>query len=490
MAAFIDPLDPRVVLLLGAARVEGGETSQTAIQYADQGDDTQVYDQGQIILSGNKITYSSHYGIVLGPGLRDGALYGTSAAEPHPGPAAPLREVNTQNLVPGTVVKNNVIAFSGSGGIDIEGDVTPSGQANGSVAFARIVNNTIYGGRQTAVTPENTYLLANQWGGTWTDINESTPVDPDGTPPGPDDAYLDWAASAAEMLHYSGWGDVAGLNSSAAIFQYFKDHFSDEFGLASAGLDWWFDGQNDLANLQGLSQVTSPGGGFFPNLVDVNYVLQQNNVAQTMTLLDQYLRAGDACAVQLLDSTGTIIRTLTVWGFTYDAENPDYYTGLYVTDANWDPTNGRTYAPQLSYYDLTLAQVNNNATWELSDYSGSDPWRIVNSTAIVSRNPGIQQPVGIKVGPNASPTILNNIVADSATGILVDPTASTTVVGTTVTRATRNTRPEQRQQQHLPPVSPAQRSVVRRRRRRQLLSRRRLARSSTARWIRWSTGRT
>ena len=39
--------------------------------------------------------------------------------------------------------------------------------------------------------------------------------------------------------------------------------------------------------------------------------------------------------------------------------------------------------------------------------------------------------IGINVGPNASPTLLNNVVANLDVGIQVDPTSSTTVVGTT-----------------------------------------------------------
>ena len=39
--------------------------------------------------------------------------------------------------------------------------------------------------------------------------------------------------------------------------------------------------------------------------------------------------------------------------------------------------------------------------------------------------------IGINVGPNTSPTILNNVIADIGVGIQVDPTSSTTVIGDT-----------------------------------------------------------
>ena len=70
MTAAVDPLDPRVVVLTGVARIEGLPTSESAVKFSGLGDENQVYDQGQIILNGNKITYCSDYGIVLSNGRR------------------------------------------------------------------------------------------------------------------------------------------------------------------------------------------------------------------------------------------------------------------------------------------------------------------------------------------------------------------------------------------------------------------------------------
>ncbi|MBI2478386.1 MAG: pre-peptidase C-terminal domain-containing protein [Planctomycetia bacterium] len=61
--------------------------------------------------------------------------------------------------------------------------------------------------------------------------------------------------------------------------------------------------------------------------------------------------------------------------------------------------------------------------------------RIVNNTIVGSGNG-----TGVLVASNASPTLLNNIVADFATGISVDPTAASTVIGGTIYRGnTANT---------------------------------------------------
>ena len=266
------------------------------------------------------------------------------------------------------------------------------------------------------------------------DVNKTTPVDPDGTPPGPGDAYLDWAATAAEMLQYTGWGAVNGLTSSAAIFQYFKAHFNDYPGLASAGLDWWFDGQNDLAGVQGASQVTSAGGDFYPGLIDANYVLQQTNTASTMTSLDQYLRAATCCPVALLDTPPALDSSRC--GDSPSIRTIQTTTPACTSPTELQPTNPSTGAPQLSFYAVNLYQVNNVLYWGLPNYSGSNPWLILNATALLSKTPGVAQPVvstdiGINVVNNASPTILNNVVANLGTGIQVDATSATTVVGCT-----------------------------------------------------------
>ena len=51
--------------------------------------------------------------------------------------------------------------------------------------------------------------------------------------------------------------------------------------------------------------------------------------------------------------------------------------------------------------------------------------RIVNNTIV-------QTPFGIQVVNNASPTILNNIIAENKTGLFIDDTSGTTIVGANV----------------------------------------------------------
>jgi hypothetical protein len=105
-------------------------------QYGDQ---NLFRDQGQIILQGNEIKNSAQWGILIDSGSRVTADGGS----PHPGPTRILREPNTERLVPGVVVANNVIYGNGTGGIRFSGDGVAS--ADAAIPYGRIINNTLFG---------------------------------------------------------------------------------------------------------------------------------------------------------------------------------------------------------------------------------------------------------------------------------------------------------------------------------------------------------
>ena len=73
------------------------------------------------------------------------------------GPVRNLQNQNTERLVPGVTIFNNVIARSGSGGIHFSGDPATVNTQSGPSPFGRIVNNTIYG-RQS----NDTGILVNE----------------------------------------------------------------------------------------------------------------------------------------------------------------------------------------------------------------------------------------------------------------------------------------------------------------------------------------
>lgn len=124
--------------LTGNAKVTPDPTLAGLLQITQfdfNGDSNQEREQGQIIIESSFVTDSAGFGIVIDSGARTDGL-------PHQGPVRTTQEVNTQSLVPGVVVSNNVIANNNSGGIRYAGDSAN----NGVSPVGRIVNNTIYGG--------------------------------------------------------------------------------------------------------------------------------------------------------------------------------------------------------------------------------------------------------------------------------------------------------------------------------------------------------
>jgi hypothetical protein len=103
------------------------------------GDENVVRDQGQLIISSSVITHSLEFGVVVDAGDRD------ALNAPHPGVARNLSQINTERLVPGAVIRNNIIAFNEVGGIRISGQTNAPGEPEAVVPFGRIINNTFFG---------------------------------------------------------------------------------------------------------------------------------------------------------------------------------------------------------------------------------------------------------------------------------------------------------------------------------------------------------
>ncbi|MCE5267692.1 MAG: pre-peptidase C-terminal domain-containing protein, partial [Planctomycetaceae bacterium] len=465
------------VILTNATRVSGIDATETAIHYTDLGDKNQVYDQGQILLENNTITNCSGWGIVVGPGSLTGDSTGFDMPRPTPGPTAPLVTVNTDHQVPGATIENNVIAYNGSGGIHVSGYAQVTGQSMGSVPFARIVNNTVYGastastshtglsgsgipsssgiqlsqsvaavgydgdtsayaGLGDATPTGTTYMITSQYGGTWYDAEKQLPESD--TRPGSGDDWMCWAAAASNILAWTGWGAVNGMSSADSIFKYFQDHWTDDGGWGSYAWYWWFTGIDATVGM-GVSTVDVPGGNFYPGVDPTNYIEETVDTMLAMRAVDVYLRAdyGVTLGIYWPDGAG---HEITCWGFTYDStkatNDPGYYTGVYVTDSddNKDTNNAITAPDLLRYYSVVYSP--SDSRWYLQDVYG-DTTPYIGEVVGLKQNPSAPGPsptgsgVGILVDSNASPTILNNVIARCVTGVSVGSGCGSTVVGAT-----------------------------------------------------------
>jgi hypothetical protein len=126
------------------------DTTQHLLSFNRQGDSAVVPLQGQIVIQDTRISNSVDYGIVLTAAARD-----NSGSTPYPGVPMNYQPLNTDRVVPGATVTNNLLVNNTQGGINIVGDSNNGNVPLAAVPIARILNNTIYGGASQTGTGVN-----------------------------------------------------------------------------------------------------------------------------------------------------------------------------------------------------------------------------------------------------------------------------------------------------------------------------------------------
>ncbi len=205
----------------------------------------------------------------------------------------------------------------------------------------------------------------------WADVEKS--------PLTPEDDMLCWAAAAANVLYYTGWGFVNGMSTADQMFAYFVNHWTNEGGLMEYAWDWWFDGVNDSQGQSGWAQVDVPGGGFYPWARFSDYFVEHWLPSTALPAIAQYLNTGWGVALAIY---GPGAHAVTCWGYTFDPANPANYFGLWLTDSDDDRylTNP---SDRLRYYDVAYSEV--MGKWYLQSFYGSNSWYIggVQALAII-----------------------------------------------------------------------------------------------------------
>ena len=205
------------------------------------------------------------------------------------------------------------------------------------------------------------YFNYQNFGGTWWDAEKS--------PANPDDDYMCWAASASNVLQWTGWGDVAGLKTSDAIFSYFVQHWTDNGGLMQYGWEWWFNGTNEMQGRRGWSQVNVPGGDFYPTYDFSQYLSVESNPRLAMTAIKNNLQAGNGVGIGIYTRKGG--HAITAWGIRYDSAT-NQPLGIWVTDS--DDSDSQANPPDLLQY---YAVDNLGGKFYLRNFYGTtDVWYI------------------------------------------------------------------------------------------------------------------
>ncbi|HEX5446503.1 MAG TPA: right-handed parallel beta-helix repeat-containing protein, partial [Pirellulales bacterium] len=126
--------------------VGANDTTVRVVKYDNLIGDTQTpRKQGAIILESNQVSKSLNDGILVSAAPREGLPGSPDPNLPHQGAVRNLPVLDTARLVPGPVIKNNIVSGYGNAGIQFSGD--PNAQNPlAAVPFGRIANNTVYGG--------------------------------------------------------------------------------------------------------------------------------------------------------------------------------------------------------------------------------------------------------------------------------------------------------------------------------------------------------
>ena len=245
-----------------------------------------------------------------------------------------------------------------------------------------------------------TYVVydPSSYGGAFSDAEKSLPLAPAGSTVGTGDDFMDWAAAAANVLAWTGWGEVKGMTTADAIFQYFQAHWTDQPNWSLDAWIWWFTGQNPDRRTTGVATVKSPGGGFYRSLSISNYVQTQTDPSQAMSSLDEFLHNGEGVVLGLqcndkTDAWYPMSHAVTAWGFTCDTTksptDPNYYTGVYITDSDDNQAAAGTASPdELKYYKITYSAKDN--VYYLTDYYGRNTIYIDDVSGLQKRFAGIQ----------------------------------------------------------------------------------------------------
>jgi hypothetical protein len=205
------------------------------------------------------------------------------------------------------------------------------------------------------------------------------------------DWNLCWAASASDILAYTGWIGAPSLSTESQIFNDFKAHWSDDWGNPNVGIDWWFGGVNSEDGSAGWAQIDDGmeapawSGFYSPALFSAN---AHSTFTNSLTDIGTYLNSSWATSVRIAtyDNNGNQLGAhfITAWGvdpasnklWATDSDDNltqlaqfDWSAGGYLSGAYADWKITSIYALGMNSQNVTpTARNGNNAIPEPSTF--------------------------------------------------------------------------------------------------------------------------
>jgi len=246
-------------------------------------------------------------------------------------------------------------------------------------------------------------ILWENFGGFWADAEKA----PNNIPPYNDeDDLLCWSATCSNMLEWTGWGFVPGMDygNTDTFFAYYQDHTTDKGSLNEHGLEWWFTGfLNDHGDPANWSSEDVPGADFWSlSYTWTDYVLIDWTNTQIPQNIDSWINSGYPVGFAIYPINPPGGHAITCWGYNYDSDGAtpeDYYLGVWVTDSDshkhlTDPDDVIRYY-ELDYWDNNTGDTSDDY-WYMPNYGNG--WRIGGVCAL-KPFPGETRPVADAGGP-------------------------------------------------------------------------------------------
>ncbi len=199
----------------------------------------------------------------------------------------------------------------------------------------------------------------------WSDAEKQAPNDGVGLVD--DDDLLCWAASASDILMWSGWGGHAGFADEDDVFEFFiNEDPVDAGGWQRNAWKFWFDGSQTGGHFSGSSHT-----GYYYTGTYYRHYIEYMNDPDVMSRSESLLRFGYGVGYGIFTGP-TLGHAITLWGINTDAAGN--YLGVWVTDSdnNMGGSNRRLSPNTLDYYNV----LRSGSDWYLQNYGGINDWYI------------------------------------------------------------------------------------------------------------------
>lgn len=356
------------VVLIGQASVVIPTSIGDKIITSAEGGENRERPQGQLVINAARVSNSNGFGITIDSSARDNLTMATL-----PGSPRNTVTINSEQLAPGAVIMNSEFLFNNAGGISINGTPQTTNLPTGAVPFVRLVNNTIVGGSIATVS-------------------DLTPTIHDGQIF--DNGTLAFSDSVVSYSPTAGGGPgpVTGLNDPAAALGSPNYTGSGEplpnEGVVSLG-------RGGQLTVEFTNNFLTGSGDAEPDLMIFEVGDSEEVIVELSVDGNRFTNVGRASA-----ASPTI--DIDAFGFNLNS--------------------------RVAFVRMTDVEVQGSQS---GDSVGADIDAVGAISSVPSEN-RFANGDGIVVANNATATLLNNVIVNSAVGINVDASSDNTVIGGTV----------------------------------------------------------